>query len=67
MKRIILLVIILLILTGCEDGKRCIRSHEEQDTCVMYSYYYVNKRPIAVPIYYSCTKTICDEYEYIEE
>lgn len=67
MKRIIILVIILLILTGCGDNKRCVKSHQEEDICVMYTYSYVGKTLIAIPIYYSCTKTVCDEYEYKAE
>lgn len=61
--KIIVLVIMILIICGC-DNRKCIKSHEVQDTCMYY--YRVGKR-IMIPHYYTCTHTVCDEYEEVAE
>lgn len=63
MKKIILLIISVLLLTGCTDKKECIKSHEEHVTCVRTYYIGRHMRTIVVP----CTKTVCDEYKEVEE
>ena len=62
MKKILFLTILILILTGCND-KKCIKSHEEESTCYYYIYHKIGEVNMMTPIYYLCTKTICDEYE----
>lgn len=66
MKKIIILILIIILLSGC-SSKKCIKSHEEKDKCVIYSYMKSGDVRIMVPYYYDCTKTICDEYEEVSE
>lgn len=61
MKKYILLLILILLLTGCSTFKKCIKSHKEQSTCVYSIYNGKTIQPIVVP----CQKTMCDEYEKI--
>ena len=57
MKKIIILAILCLVLCGCEN-KKCIKSHEEKGYCIRPQCVFMGINQI-----YSCTKTICDEYE----
>lgn len=59
MKKYILLLILTLLLTGCSTSKKCIKSHEEQSTCVRAIYNGKTVQSIVLP----CKRTICDEYE----
>ena len=66
MKKIMVLFIGMLLVCGCTHQK-CIKSHEEKGTCVWYQTMRFGNTRITIPHYYSCTKTICDEYEVIEK
>lgn len=62
MKKILLLIVPVLLLTGC-NRKECIKSHKEQSICT---------RPIPVGktvavMTVPCEKTICDEYKEVEK
>ena len=65
MKKMIVLSIVMLLVCGCTNQK-CVKSHEEEETCVWYSYIRIGNTSSMIPHYYSCTKTICDEYEVIK-
>lgn len=60
-----LLIIAIVILTGC--GERCIKSHEEESKCTRFYVYSVNGTVKMIPYTVSCTKTVCDEYEAIND
>lgn len=64
MKKIIILVISILLLCGCDnnDNKECIKSHEEKSICTMYQIIMAGKTPVMIPIHYECEIKICDEY-----
>lgn len=64
---LILIVILILITTGCSKPKKCIKSHQEKSKCILYTYVKTGETSIMIPYYYSCTKTICDEYEDLGE
>lgn len=66
MKKIIILFMIIFLLCGCTN-KKCIKSHKEKRKCVWYSAIRVGKVTTTIPHYYSCTKTVCDEYEEVSE
>ncbi len=66
MKKIIILISTIILLSGC-SSKKCIKSHEEKAKCVIYSYIKTGDVQMMVPHYYDCTKTICDEYEEVSE
>lgn len=55
MKKLILLLIPVLLLTGCNDNKECIKSHIENRFC-----YYPSGGTIKM---YYCPYVICDEYK----
>lgn len=63
-KRIIILVIPILLLCGC-DNRNCIKSHEEKRTCIMTQCMPIGKTMHCITYPYSCMKTICDEYEKV--
>ena len=65
MKKIIILFIITIFLCGCSHPK-CVKSHEEKSTCTMYSYAKVGSSYIMIPHSYECTKTVCDQYENVQ-
>lgn len=56
------LILITILLSGC-TSRKCIKSHQEQDRCVKYSY----NNLTVIPRYYECVKTVCDEYKEVEE
>lgn len=60
--KLLVIPILLVLLCGCEN-KECVKSHEEEDTCFYYIYHKIGSVTIMTPIYYQCTKTVCDEYE----
>ena len=64
MKKIVILVIPILLLCGC-DNRECIKSHKEKGSCIRTQCVFMGKNPICVNQFYSCTKTICDEYEKV--
>lgn len=67
MKNKVLVLILILILCGCSD-KECIESHEEETVCVRYQTFPSSGGQVKIyPMYYPCTKTICDEWEVINE
>lgn len=66
MKKIIILILIIFLLSGC-SSKKCVKSHEEKDRCVRYLYIKVGDVQTMIPQYYNCTKTICEEYEKVSE
>lgn len=66
MKKIIILFIMTIFLCGC-NGPKCVKSHEERATCTYYSYQKVGAGYIMIPHFYSCTQTICDQYENVSE
>lgn len=62
-KIFIILVLFLLLLTGCSKDK-CIKSHKEIQTCIRYVYMPKSKGGyIMIPTYYTCEKEVCDLYE----
>ncbi len=63
MKKMLLLIVIIILFTGC-TFKKCIKSHEIETTCTKYTYISNGKTLFAVPVdNYSYVKTVCDEYE----
>ena len=67
MKKIILLIISILLLTGCKsENKECIKSHTEEGTCTRPLSIIVNGKPTVILTPYNCEKTICDEYKTID-
>lgn len=66
MQKIIILILIIILLSGCSSVK-CVKSHEEKDRCIRYLYIKVGNAQRMIPQYYDCTKTICDEYEEVLE
>lgn len=69
MKKIIILVISILLLCGCDnnDNKKCIKSHEEKNICTWYEIIMAGKTPVMIPSYYECEIKVCDEYEELEK
>lgn len=69
MKNKVLVLILILILCGCSnDNKKCIESHEEDTVCVRYQTYPSSDGQVKIyPMYYPCTRTICDEWEVNNE
>lgn len=61
MKKIILLLMVVLLISGC--GKKCVKSHKEQSTCIVTTTRKVGNVYITTPHSFKCSKTICDEYE----
>ena len=61
MNKLILLIVPVLLLTGCEVRK-CIKSHTEQGICTRPILIGKTVMVTTVP----CEKTICDEYEEVE-
>lgn len=57
-KKLIVLLLLVFLITGCED-KKCIESHEEEDICHMVTV--IGGRTQVIP--YPCRKTVCDEYD----
>lgn len=66
MKKTIILFMIIFLLCGCTNLK-CIKSHEQRDMCVAYTYVTTGKVIMMIPHYYDCTKTVCDEYEEVSD
>lgn len=66
MKKTIILFVIIFLLSGCSSPK-CIKSHEEKDECIAYTSVIVGNRTVMIPHYYTCIKTVCDEYEEVSE
>lgn len=60
--KILTVFLVAIILSGCENRK-CIKSHKKQDKCFYYIYQKIGNVTVMTPVYYDCTKTICDEYE----
>ena len=61
-KKLLIIPLLLLVVCGCEDRK-CVESHQEQDTCFYYIYNKVGSVTMMTPVYYPCTRTVCDRYE----
>ena len=71
-KRLLILLMsiwfVVLLLAGCSSTKvKCVKSHEEKETCFRYTYVYHNGNTVPRLQYYPCTKTVCDQYEKVEE
>lgn len=62
MKKVMLLLISILLLCGCEN-KKCIKSHKEKSTCIRPMCMPSGKGIYCMPMPYPCEKEICDEYE----
>ena len=62
MNKLIILLVPLILLCGCENRK-CIKSHEIEDICVYYISQKIGDVSMMQPVYYPCTRTVCDEYE----
>ena len=62
MKKLIILIITILLLCGCEDN-RCTESHEEKGVCSIMRCLPNGGTLHCFPIAEPCTKTICDKYE----
>ena len=60
---LIVLIVLLIFMTGCEPSRKCIKSHVELSTCVRPIYTGKTVTTVVVP----CNVTVCDEYEEIEE
>ena len=66
MKKILILVIIMALITGCEkDNRKCVESHQENGRCVLITTVYNGKTFIPVTHYYECIKVVCDKYEEV--
>lgn len=65
MKKIIFVLFIVLI-SGCTN-KKCIKSHEEKGSCVVYSYIKIDDTFVMIPRHYDCTRTVCDEYKEVSK
>lgn len=65
-KKIIILILMILLLTGC-SSKKCIKSHKEKAKCIAYNFAIVGNTTVMIPRYYNCIKTVCDEYEEVSE
>ena len=62
-KKFILLILSILLLAGCSNDK-CIKSHKEDSTCIMYQTLPNPNGGIQIfPIFYPCEKEVCDLYE----
>ena len=61
-RNILLIIIVMFILCGCEDRK-CLKSHEEDSMCTSYMYYHSNNSMKMIPIIRPCKETVCDKYE----
>lgn len=66
MKKNIILFMVIFLLCGCTNQK-CVKSHEEKGRCVWFSTTRVGNITNTTPHYYSCTKTVCDEYEEVSK
>jgi hypothetical protein len=64
MKKLIILIIPILLLCGC-NNKKCIKSHKEESTCTWHQYIRVGKVTTMIPHHYACEIEVCDEYEDI--
>ncbi len=65
MKKMVILVLMLCLLSGCTTRK-CIKSHQEKSRCTLYTHVKIGNTHTMIPHHYSCTKTICDEYEEVD-
>ena len=63
MKKLILLVIPILLLTGCGSNRECIKSHKERSRCIRAIPNGKGVTTIVVP----CNKTVCDEWKEVKE
>lgn len=63
-KRIIIFLICILVLCGCEN-KKCIKSHKEKSTCIRTMCMPSGKTVRCMTMPYPCEKEICDEYEKV--
>ena len=66
MKKIVIALIMVLLLCGC-DKKECIKSHKEKGTCTYITCVPVGEVTSCIPHTYSCDKEICEEYEITTE
>ena len=63
-KFFILLLAFVLLMTGCSNEDKCIKSHKETQMCVMYHTFPNSNAGVRmVPFFYPCEKEICDLYE----
>ena len=62
-KNIILLILIILVVSGC--NKNCIKSHKEKSVCLNPVCIPNGKTILCYNIMRPCEKTICDEYEKV--
>lgn len=65
MKKMVILVLMLCLLSGCTTRK-CIKSHQEISRCTRYTRVKIGNTHTKIPHRYSCIKTICDEYEEVD-
>lgn len=64
MKKVIIMLFAILLLTGCgSDNRKCIKSHTEESTCLKCQPFYTGKSMSCIWLRKKCNKTICDEYE----
>ena len=59
--KIIILICCIILLCGCSK-KECIKSHQEEGTCLRPQCIMAGKTATCIPISYHCTKNICDEW-----
>lgn len=63
-----MLIWFIILLTACSSTKvRCVKEHKKRTTCIRYYNLYQNGRVTMQPQYYVCEKTVCDQYERVEE
>lgn len=63
-----MILLMVLLTTACSSTKvKCVKEHTEEDTCLIYTYSYNGKNMVPVPMFYPCEKTVCDQYEKVEE
>lgn len=66
----VFIIVFVSLIAGCSNksvDKRCVESHTENDTCISPTITYgSNGQMMTSYTYYTCTKTVCDKYETIE-
>lgn len=63
---IILIILFIFLLCGCEN-KKCIKSHVEEKNCYGVRSVRFGNNIRQIPYQYNCNKKICDEYEEVQK
>jgi len=62
MKKIVIIALIMVLLSGC-GSKKCIKSHKEDDICNQILCFPSNNTIHCYPFVRPCERIVCDEYE----